>query len=220
MIQFPRLSSQKQHRRKKPPRQPRRPRSPLQRPRKPPPLRKPSPRPPLLLLSFLWNFSVLLVRRASHELQQQFMNSPFPYPGKILWGQLHTVIEGHRNADNSRFDSRKGPVALANTGTIMQSAFAYCVAARPGTWVAQRIKIKDEYQIGFIVHHADVDGLELIQKTRPVRFGQRDANKEVFYINRYDWVSFDSTSRILNFFRLQILMFILGIPPWKWRGRH
>jgi hypothetical protein len=106
--------------------------------------------------------------------------------GKLLWGQLHTVIEGHNNSAN-KVDSRSGPISASTGGTIMQNQFVYCCAARPGKWIANRL-IMNGSQIGYVVHHEDEDPLVMAHATKDVRWGVPHTQKRVVYVNRYDWV--------------------------------
>jgi hypothetical protein len=48
----------------------------------------------------------------------------------------------------------------------------------------------DEQQVGFVVHHESVSPLELLKRAAAVGIshGQTHADKDIVYVNRYDWV--------------------------------
>ena len=113
--------------------------------------------------------------------------------GELLWGQVHTVLEG---STSTELDTNLGPQdvdATEDGGTILTSSFHYKVAARKGQWkVASAFQDDFEgkpWHIGFVCHHVDVNGLEILQAASkagvgsPGKFGDLD----IVFVNRYDW---------------------------------
>jgi len=105
--------------------------------------------------------------------------------GELLWGQMHTLIEGFKTKNH---DSKQGPRSKRTGGTILQSDFYYRCAARPGLWKVERA-FMDDNEVGFVVHHADVSGTDLLKRaaTVGISHNQRHENNDVVYVNRYDW---------------------------------
>lgn len=74
---------------------------------------------------------------------------------------MQTVLEG---AASKEFDSQAGPLNTGfHGGTILTSAHRFRAAARKGVWVVSRAFIGSR-MIGFVVHHADVSGIELLKR--------------------------------------------------------
>lgn len=121
--------------------------------------------------------------------------------GILLWGQLHTVFAGsidpkfQGNAENF-------PEMFKMGGTIIQHPLRYRSAARNGKWKVRKIygdryfaedvgEPKDHF--GWIVYHEDVDPLEALvrcSRITPVTgisLKNDHVDKDVLYVNRYNW---------------------------------
>lgn len=113
--------------------------------------------------------------------------------GELLWGQVHTVVEG---STSTELDTNLGPQdvdATEDGGTIMASSFHYKVAARKGQWkVASAFQDDFEgkpWHIGFVCHHVDVNGLEILQAASKAGVGStgKFGDLDIVFVNRYDW---------------------------------
>lgn len=97
--------------------------------------------------------------------------------GELLWGQVHTVVEGSTSTE------------LDTTS----SSFHYRVAARKGQWkVASAFQDDSEgkpWHIGFVCHHVDVNGLEILQAASKAGIGNagKFGDFDIVFVNRYDW---------------------------------
>lgn len=113
--------------------------------------------------------------------------------GELLWGQVHTVVEG---STSKELDTDLGPQdvdAADDRGTIVTSCFHYRVAARKGQWkVASAFQDSFEgkpWHIGFVCHHADVSGLEILQAASEAGVGGtgKFGDLDIVFVDRYDW---------------------------------
>lgn len=104
------------------------------------------------------------------------------HSGKLLWGQLHCIVEGHL-ANSSIVPS---PV---KGGTIIQHNFKYVVNAARGQWNVKDIIARSQTEdvAGFIIYNKNsADPAEILKDC--VKLGMRSSrDKRIVYINRYDW---------------------------------
>lgn len=97
--------------------------------------------------------------------------------GELLWGQVHTVIEGFASESLDR----------------TAESLRYKVAARKGEWKAEAAFVDNSedqpWHVGFVCHHADVDGLEILQRAAQVGIGSsgKFEDLEILFVDRYDW---------------------------------
>ncbi|KAF0978876.1 hypothetical protein FDP41_001946 [Naegleria fowleri] len=107
--------------------------------------------------------------------------------GEILWGQVQCMIRGSKTKAH---DGVNGPTNSGFSGTILQSEFCYRAAARKGKWVVERFVNPEENWVGgFIIHHEDISGKELLERcaTVGISLAQSHEDKQIVYVNRYDW---------------------------------
>ncbi|KAG2377377.1 hypothetical protein C9374_009288 [Naegleria lovaniensis] len=107
--------------------------------------------------------------------------------GEILWGQIQCLIKGSKTKAH---DGVNGPISSGFGGTILQSEFCYRAAARKGKWVVERfVNSEDKWVGGFIVHHEDISGKELLERCSSIgiSLAQSHEDKQIVYVNRYDW---------------------------------
>lgn len=115
--------------------------------------------------------------------------------GELLWGQVHTVIEGSTAGE---VDTALGPHEVAvPSGTVFTCAFRFRVSARKGAWKVEAAFV-DSFQagspprhVGFVCHHVDVDGLEILKRAAELGYGVGRTGTfgdlQIVYVNRYDW---------------------------------
>lgn len=110
--------------------------------------------------------------------------------GVLLWGQLHSLMEGFTE---SRLDTQLGPLARSEPGsdggTILQNAFCYRAPARKGLWKVQAAYLEGTVPIGYVCHHVETDGAQLLRRAAIVgpSLVNDHPDREIVYINRYDW---------------------------------
>lgn len=85
----------------------------------------------------------------------------------------------------------------------MQSDFKYRVAARVGQWHVSRIDLAHrdssdgtyKQALGYILHHTDVSSTEYVKRASNVGMSlhNKHSDKEIVYVNRYDWVRASSS---------------------------
>ncbi|XP_024395577.1 uncharacterized protein [Physcomitrium patens] len=95
--------------------------------------------------------------------------------GELLWGQVHTVIEG-----------------FTCTAPRPQE-LEYKVAARTGLWKVQAV-FQDNYEgnpwhTGFVCHHVDANGPEILRLASEAGIcnNGKFADLDIVFVNRYDW---------------------------------
>lgn len=100
--------------------------------------------------------------------------------GVLLWGQLHTVMAGSLATD---LDTALG------SHNILQDSFRYRAPARKGLWKAEGLFAGKSLPLGYVCHHVDVDGPDLLRRAVlvGVSFNNDHADGDIVYINRYDW---------------------------------
>lgn len=109
--------------------------------------------------------------------------------GKLIWGQMQTVIAGSR-ADG--FDGNaEGIQPMPPGGTIKQYVYKYRCAARNGGWRVKKAYSnyngyaegceKPDRQLGWVVYHADIDPLGVIERCSKITpsGGISNGNKHV-----------------------------------------
>jgi hypothetical protein len=110
--------------------------------------------------------------------------------GVLLWGQLHSLMEGFTE---SKLDTELGPFATSepgsNGGTILQNAFRYRAPARKGLWKVQAAYLGGTGPIGYVCHHVEMDGADLLRRAAIVgpSLVNNHPDREIVYVNRYDW---------------------------------
>ncbi len=109
--------------------------------------------------------------------------------GKLLWGQLHCIIEGHL-ANSSNVDSSAPSPSIR--GTIIQHDFQYIVNAVTGEWNVKDLICRSEsdgepFISGFIIYNKDsADPVEILKEC--AELGMRSSRDgRIVYVNRYDW---------------------------------
>ncbi|KAK3390160.1 hypothetical protein B0H63DRAFT_519394 [Podospora didyma] len=124
--------------------------------------------------------------------------------GIMLWGQMFPLYHGSlqdnftNNADNVS--------AELPGGTIRQHVHTYRSAARNGEWKVRRYYSNWRSErnhdappkdlTGWVICHKDLDPIKLIQRARAINpygeaisLGNSHIDKDVLYINRYDWLN-------------------------------
>ena len=101
--------------------------------------------------------------------------------GVLLWGQLHTVIEGYLS---SEYDTPQEQPAPLEGGTILMRNYTYRVKAQIGKWDV--LPIYSGSHSGYIVYHHDADPISIVRECKFVGISLHK-NKRIKYINRYDW---------------------------------
>lgn len=115
--------------------------------------------------------------------------------GTLLWGQVHTVIEGFASTE---VDTELGPQqgnegGSSGGGTVLASSFRYRVAARKGEWKAEAAFLEssegEPWHVGFACHHVDVDGVEVLRRAAEAGLGGNGkfADLGIVFVDRYDW---------------------------------
>lgn len=96
--------------------------------------------------------------------------------GKLLWGQMQTVIAGSR-AEGFDGNAAYVPPILPG-GTIMQHVYNYRCAARNGNWKVRKAysgseleMTKPDFCFGWIIHHEDIDPLETVERCSLITSG-------------------------------------------------
>lgn len=104
--------------------------------------------------------------------------------GVLLWGQLHTVIEGYLS---SEYDTPQEQPAPLEGGTILMRNYTYRVKAQIGKWHV--LPIYSGSHSGYIVYHHDADPISIVRECKFVGISLHGnhKNKRIKYINRYDW---------------------------------
>jgi hypothetical protein len=92
-------------------------------------------------------------------------------------------VEG---GQNQGWDSIAGPSSPRPGGTIIQHDFQYRAAARPGLWKVERAFLNKDH-VGFVVCHSSQSGKELLERCSHVKFGEPSKDKNIVFVNRYDW---------------------------------
>lgn len=96
--------------------------------------------------------------------------------GQLLWGQVHTVIEG-----------------FASEALDTADSFRYKVAARKGEWKAEAAILDTSegqpWHVGFVCHHAGADGLEILQRAAQAGTSSSGTfgDLEIVFVDRYEW---------------------------------
>ncbi|KAJ6643239.1 hypothetical protein Bhyg_08197, partial [Pseudolycoriella hygida] len=113
----------------------------------------------------------------------------FNCSGKLLWGQLHCILEGLLSKDE---DSGCVIPEAEPTGTILQRNFKYKVKAFPGRWEVKELVVQTEWKeepflAGFIIYCNEVAKPADVLKTCSELGMTSDVSKNVIYVNRYDW---------------------------------
>ena len=144
------------------------------------------------------------------------------HSGILLWGHLHTVFAGSIDPE-FQGNAESFPDMLETGGTIMQHPLRYRSAARNGKWKVRKI-YGDRYyageigepkhHFGWIVYHEDVDPLEaLVRGSRitpasGISLKNDHVDKDVLYVNRYNWGYHCDPGRVNAEFRHQYRDFI------------
>ncbi|KAG0585646.1 hypothetical protein KC19_2G027300 [Ceratodon purpureus] len=111
--------------------------------------------------------------------------------GELLWGQVHTVISGF--SDSTRLDKELGPQQESDGGTDLESSARFKVIARKGQWKVEAAFLDndegDPWHIGFVCHHVDVDGEEVLRRAAEAGLGGdgKFADLDIVVVGRYDW---------------------------------
>ena len=74
--------------------------------------------------------------------------------------------------------------------TILQHCFRYRVPARKGVWKVEAAFGRGAARpLGYVCHHADVDGADLLRRAAVVgvSLANDHADRDIVYVNRYDW---------------------------------
>ncbi|KAG6555789.1 hypothetical protein Mapa_003030 [Marchantia paleacea] len=122
--------------------------------------------------------------------------------GELLWGHLNTAIEGSMSED---LDTGGGPHESLTGGTIVQHNFRYRAKARKGAWKVEPAFIGD-WHIGYVCYHESVNGLDILRQAAKVGISNSNdhENRDVVYVNRYDWGHWHSPG-------LQLVLDTLGL---------
>ncbi|CAM6086589.1 unnamed protein product [Calypogeia fissa] len=70
------------------------------------------------------------------------------------------------------------------------SAFRYRARARKGLWKVEAVFYPNKTQpLGYVCHHVDVNGPDLLRRAAIVGVSYQNdhADRDVVYVNRYDW---------------------------------
>lgn len=112
--------------------------------------------------------------------------------GEMLWGQLQCIVEG---ATASMEETQETPLAGRFTGTILDHDYRFKVAAKLGTWRVARTYCQTPESPGkrfnaFVAYHESADVRNLIVQAAKIGISndQHHKNKDIVYINRYNWV--------------------------------
>lgn len=118
--------------------------------------------------------------------------------GVLLWGQLHTVIEGYFSNEYDTPLQQPVPIAKRSElfpldgGTILARNYAYRTKAQVGKWHVLPIYSKSnnrKLHHGYIVYHHNVDPISIVRECKFIGISLHNdhKNKRIVYINRYDW---------------------------------
>lgn len=109
--------------------------------------------------------------------------------GKLLWGQLHCIVEGHLAISSDAESTLENP---SIRGTILQRDFNYQVNAAIGEWSVKDIVFRNQPDespslAGFIIYNKEMaNPVDILNDC--AKLGMKSSrDKRIIYVNRYDW---------------------------------